>query len=148
MANRNEMTRVKALEYVMNNYEDMPDDVYDKLASIKASIEKKSTNSGKTKKETQADEFVKEEIIDLLTIQEKLKVTDILNSGEFSDYEKAAGKPITAQKITAVLTKMVNEDKTVIKTVDKKVSYFSLAAYTPWELAGEVEEAEERGEEA
>lgn len=141
MANKNEMTRVKALEYVLDNYEeDMPADVVEKIKGIKASIEKKSTSGGKTKKEVKADEVLKAEIINVLTLQDKLRITDLLNNGDYSDYEAEAKKPITAQKLTATLTKMADEDKTVVKIVDKKVSYFSLA-YTP-----EEEEAEE-GEE-
>lgn len=79
---------------------------------------KKSTKSEtKTQKENVA---IMEIIIDTLTsLAKPVRITDIQNANEkLTD--------LSNQKMSALLKKLVDTDK-VVKTIDKKVAYFSIA---------------------
>jgi hypothetical protein len=70
------------------------------------------------------NEVAKERIIDVLAGKDKgVRVADILPEVDFSDL---SFKP-SSQKISALLKQMAENDKTVVKTTDKKTSLFSLA---------------------
>ena len=82
-------------------------------------LNKKSTS--KTPSKTQiANENIKKVIVDTLSTFEKpITITDIQNANtELTE--------LSNQKISALLTQLVN-DKVVVRTTDKKKAYFSIA---------------------
>lgn len=93
---------------------------------IQGRIEVLSRKSGSRKpsKLQKENEVAKERIIDVLAGKDKgVRVADILAEVDFSDL---SFNP-SSQKISALLKQMAENDKTVVKTTDKKTSLFSLA---------------------
>jgi hypothetical protein len=87
-------------------------------------LKKKSENRKATKNQTENAE-IKEVILTVLAeMSNGGRATDIMNAVKSVDTEKYA--TLTNQRVSAILKQMVEED-TVVKTVDKKVSTFSLA---------------------
>lgn len=100
----------------------------DYLTNELALLDKKSANKKPSKTQV-ANEGIKDLIEDVLSASDKaLTVTEILASGVF--------EPLTSpQKISALLKQMIEAGK-VVKTVEKKVSRFSV-------VSDEVEEVDE-----
>lgn len=92
----------------------------DYLTNELALLDKKSANKKPSKTQV-ANERVKDLIEDVLSASDKaLTVTEILASGVF--------EPLTSpQKISALLKQMIEAGK-VVKTVEKKVSRFSVVS--------------------
>lgn len=90
------------------------------LTNELALLDKKSANKKPSKTQV-ANEGVKDLIEDVLSASDKaLTVTEILASGVF--------EPLTSpQKISALLKQMIEAGK-VVKTVEKKVSRFSVVS--------------------
>ena len=89
-----------------------------------ALLTKKAENKKATKNQTENAE-IKEVILSVLAeMSNGGRATDIMNSVKATDTEKYA--TLTNQRLSEILKQMVEED-TVVKTVDKKVSTFSLA---------------------
>lgn len=90
------------------------------LTNELALLDKKSANKKPSKTQV-ANEGIKDLIEDVLSASDKaLTVTEILASGVF--------EPLTSpQKISALLKQMVEAGK-VVKTVEKKVSRFSVVS--------------------
>ena len=110
------MTRVEALEIAIN-LADGQDEVVEKLESIKAQLSKKRTSTSPTKKQRE-NEVVKDEIFAILSESEsKLRASDIV---------KLADEKYTLPKVTAMLKQLVDSGK-VVREVEKKISYFSVA---------------------
>jgi hypothetical protein len=87
-------------------------------------LKKKSENRKATKNQTENAE-IKEVILTVLAeMSNGGRATDIMNAVKSVDTEKYA--TLTNQRVSAILKQMVEED-TVVKTIDKKVSTFSLA---------------------
>lgn len=82
-------------------------------------LEKKASKSGSTKTQKENVEIMTRLIEELDTIGKAVTITEMQR---FSEY---AGT-FSNQKISALLKKLVDEGK-VVKTVDKKKSYFSVA---------------------
>ena len=87
-------------------------------------LKKKSENRKATKNQTENVE-IKEVILEVLTSMGKGRATDIMNAVKATDEVQYA--TLTNQRVSAILKQMVENDGTVVKTVDKKVSTFSLA---------------------
>ena len=100
------------------------------LTNELALLDKKSANKKPSKTQIE-NEGVKDLIEDVLSASDKaLTVTEILASGVF--------EPFTSpQKISALLKQMIDAGK-VVKTVEKKVSRFSVVS-----ISNEVEEVDE-----
>jgi K+/H+ antiporter YhaU regulatory subunit KhtT len=96
----------------------------DAVEFVEGRIDVLSRKSGSRKpSKVQAEtELAKAKVLEVLT-SEGQTVTEILGKVDFSEF---SFEP-TSQKISAMLKKMVEVDKTVVKTVDKKKSFFSLA---------------------
>jgi hypothetical protein len=110
------ITNVKALEYVIENFEaDLPADVFEKLGKIKASFEKKSENRKATATQTENIGF-KENILAVLADGGSYTVTEIQGK------DTALGA-LSNQRVSALLRQLIDDGK-VEKTVDKKKSYF------------------------
>lgn len=87
-------------------------------------LKKKSENKKATKNQTENAE-IKEVILEVLAkMSNGGRATDIMNAVKSVDTEKYA--TLTNQRVSAILKQMV-EEGTVVKTVDKKISTFSLA---------------------
>ena len=89
------------------------------LTNELALLDKKSANKKPTKVQ-EANEGVKDTIVDVLTENGgKMTVTQIIASGKF--------EPLTSpQKISALLKQLIEAVK-VVKTVEKKTSYFAVS---------------------
>ena len=92
-------------------------DMADKLA------EKRSTPSKADKEKSAEHKAIADEIILVLSTEET-----VTNGMTVSEMQKASEMlaGYSNQKISAILRKMI-ESETVVKTVDKKKSYFSIA---------------------
>lgn len=92
-------------------------DMADKLA------EKRSTPSKADKEKSAEHKAIADEIILVLSTEKT-----VTNGMTVSEMQKASDKlaGYSNQKISAILRKMV-ESKAIVKTVDKKKSYFSIA---------------------
>ena len=88
------------------------------LTNELALLDKKSANKKPTKTQ-EANEGVKDTIVDVLAENGgKMTVTQIIASGKF--------EPLTSpQKISALLKQLIEADR-VVKTVEKKTSYFAV----------------------
>lgn len=84
--------------------------------ALKTSLAKKHTKK-KTEKD-KANEAIMDSIANILSDGSKKTVTEIM---------VALGNEYTSQKVTALIRKM-KEDGTVVRTVDSRVAYFSLAS--------------------
>ena len=115
------MTNVKALQYVVDNFKEMPTDVAEKIGNILATYEKKSASSADRKptKEQIANAetgiAVAKWIMENPTTQ--FTVTEILKT-----CPACADIPST-QKLTPILTKLVGEN-TIAKTTTKGRAYY------------------------
>jgi len=109
-----------AVEYAVKNLQDAPQDVLDKLTALAASLEKKSGAERKPTATQVANEGYKSAIVDFLGNCDKPQtVTDILKG-------VAALEGFSNQKVSALMTQLVNAGA-VVKTSDKRRSYFALA---------------------
>ena len=82
-------------------------------------LDKKNSRSGKPTKVQLANESIKEQIVYALErIGKPVTVTQLLAEDEFTD--------LSNQKMSALL-KQLREGGTVVRTVEKKVAYYSLA---------------------
>ena len=87
-------------------------------------------NSNKSTKVTKLNEEITELVVnELANAGKPTTITDLMNnSNAIKDYTYEEGgevKHLSNQKITSVLNKLVG--KTVVKVVDKKKAYFSVA---------------------
>jgi hypothetical protein len=96
-------------------------------------LNKKNSRSGKPTKTQLANESIKTQIVSVLErVGKPMTVTQLLAESELAD--------LSNQKVSALLTQL-RESKTVVRTVEKKVAYYSLA-----DEVDEVEDTEEMGE--
>lgn len=102
-------------------------EVADRLTDLKAVLAKRAEK--RSEKKDTAQEQIKTEIASVLGLVGKpVTVTEILAQG-------VLGADVSAQRVSAMLKKMVEIDGTVVKTIDKKKSYFSLAVKAEDEVA-------------
>ena len=113
------MTYVQALE---NAIAVVDAETAEKLTTLKAQMEKKrSSGSSKPTKTQLENENIKANILTVLT-DEGQTVSEILPQLD----ETLSSKPLTNQRISALLKQLVDA-KSVVKAIDKKTSLFSLA---------------------
>lgn len=93
----------------------------EKLKLLKAQIEKRHSGSSKPTKTQIENEAIKANILSVLS-SEHQTVSEILPQLDGS----LSVKPLTNQRVSALLRQLKDEEK-VVKTIEKKVSYFSLA---------------------
>lgn len=130
------MTQVSALELAVKVITNVMDGVDTDIASSELSevitklsgmaeklAEKRSTPSKADKEKSAEHKAIADEIILVLSTEET-----VTNGMTVSEMQKASDKlaEYSNQKISAILRKMV-ESGMVVKTVDKKKSYFSVA---------------------
>ena len=130
------MTQVSALEVAIEVITNVMNGVDTDLASSELSeavaklsgmaeklAEKRSTPSKADKEKSAEHKAIADEIILVLSTEET-----VTNGMTVSEMQKASDKlaEYSNQKISAILRKMVDSG-TIVKTVDKKKSYFSIA---------------------
>ena len=113
------MTNKKALEYVVNNYKDMPADVKAKVEAMIASLDKKSGGNRKPTATQIENESYKTTILEILTT-DGMTASEVIKS--HSDFDGMSN-----QKMSALLKQLVDSGK-VTKVKDKKSTIFKLVA--------------------
>ena len=117
------ITKKMVVEMMLADENIASNEVY--VAYLKNELEllkKKSENKKATKNQTENVE-IKEVIIEVLGRMGKGRAGEIQLAVQATDKEKYA--TLTNQRTSAILKQMIDEG-TVVKTVDKKVSTFSL----------------------
>lgn len=112
------MTYVKALDAVLSG-DALTDEVMEKLTALRASLEKKNGAERKPTKEQEANAVLKATIVDYLretgggkTVSDLIKEVECLGN-------------LSNQKVSALMRQLIL-DGVVVKTVDKRKSYFSM----------------------
>lgn len=86
---------------------------------------RKRANQTKTKTQVENDNL-KEVIIEVLTSLDKAAtISEIQDADERLQFDKE-GKPITNQKMSALLKQLV-DNKTITKVIEKRKAYFKIA---------------------
>lgn len=112
------MTYVAALSFVLENCTDLPTEVAEKLAALKAQTEKRNTADRKPTKAQLANEALKAKVAEVLT-SEPATVTELMAR----DADLGA---LSNQKVSALVNALVDEGRAV-KTVEKRKAYFTRA---------------------
>lgn len=112
------MTYVAALNYVLTNVADLPEDVTEKLTALRDQTEKRNTADRKPTKAQVANEALKARVLEVLTA-DPATVTEIMAR----DAELGA---LSNQKVSALVNALVDEGRAV-KSVEKRKSYFARA---------------------
>lgn len=113
------MTNVKALEYVLTNCANLPEDVKAKVEAMKASFEKKSSADRKPTPIQQENMGYKQEILNLLADGNQYTITDIMKGvPSLSD--------LSNQRVSAIVRQMALSGE-VVRVEDKRKAYFKLA---------------------
>lgn len=94
-------------------------ETYAKLKELRVSLQNRSAS--RSAKKADANAQFKGVVLDALrAVGKPATVTELLATGVFE-------VNTTNQRVSAILKQMVENDKTVIKEVDKKKSYFAIA---------------------
>ena len=113
------MTKKNAIAYVIENCE-VPQDVMEKLVSMKAQLEKASNRKGERKptKTQIANEGFKAIIVENMEPGRLYTVTELSKEIPF-------GEELSVQRVSA-LVRQLKESGAVVRTEDKRKAYFSL----------------------
>lgn len=113
------MTNVKAIDFVLTNCSNLPEDVVAKLSAMKVSFEKKSSAERKPTPTQMENQGHKEAILNALSSGEKMTITDLMKAvpelGELSN-----------QRVSAIVRQLTLSGE-VVRTEDKRKAFFSLA---------------------
>lgn len=116
--NTAKMTYVAALTYALENCQ-MPEEVRDKLDSLRAQQMKRNSADKKPTKTQQANANLREVVLNVLReTGSPMTVTEVFNV--MSENPEVA----STQKVSALMRQLLLEGK-VVKTTEKRVSYFS-----------------------
>lgn len=131
------MTNVKAIGYVLENCV-LPDEVFEKIKNIKASLEKKSTGKKKVTKDDLERQEIKDTIFNFLSENEgsQYTITEIMHNIE--GYNKYSN-----QKLSALVKQLVAEGLVEREEDGKGKAVFSLATNKVVEVDLETEEVAE-----
>lgn len=115
----NKMTQKNAIAYVLENCE-LPNDVTEKLVSMKTQLEKKSNKSGERKptKTQLENEVFKACILENMESDRLYTITELTKEIPF-------GVELSVNKVSALVRQLKDAEK-VKRTVDKRKAYFSL----------------------
>ena len=109
------MTNVKALNYVLENVADLPEDVKEKVTAIRDGFVKKAENKKPTKVQVE-NVAIADKIIEYLGTVEQATATEIMNNVE---------GVTSTQKAVALLKPLIPNK--VVKVADKKKVFYKLA---------------------
>ena len=131
------MTNVKAIGYVLENCV-LPDEIFEKIKNIKASLEKKSTGKKKATKDDLERQGIKNTIFNFLSENEgsQYTITEIMHNIE--GYNKYSN-----QKLSALVKQLVAEGLVEREEDGKGKAVFSLATNKVVEVDLETEEVAE-----
>jgi hypothetical protein len=85
-----------------------------------AKLEKRQGENRKPTKTQEANELLKQEILASMEDEKCYTITEMLK-----EFEALAG--LTNQKVSALVRQMMENDKTVVKIIEKRTSYFKKA---------------------
>ena len=89
-------------------------------------LEKKSNSNSKGKLHKEQEILVELVYNELKKINRKVTATELLNaSEELQNFELESGLPMSLNKVSAMLKKLVDTDR-VVKVIDKRKTYFSV----------------------
>lgn len=112
------ITYVAALSYAIENLVDAPAEVIEKLSTLRMQTEKRNSAEKKPTKTQVANEAYGEMVLEVLRNSDKpLTITQIM------DADETLGK-LNNQKVSAVVRGLGDK---VVKTIEKRKSYFALA---------------------
>ena len=110
------MTYVRALNYVLENYTDMPEDVAEKLEALRAQTEKRHSSSDKPTKAQTENAELSNQLYELMLEKGKHTVSEWMAFGEpFSE--------MSNQKVSALM-RVLEKSGRVVKSAEKRKSYF------------------------
>lgn len=90
-------------------------------------LNKKRAKGGTTKTQKENEVVATMLVEELAKINKPITITDLMNSSEtIANYRLENGNALSNQKISAIFKQLV-ENKTLVKVIDKKKSYFSIA---------------------
>ena len=84
-------------------------------------LEKKSSKSGQTSKQKANASLKAEMLVELTRIGKPVTVSEFMSLTRFN-----LENEFSNQKVSAMLNQLVRDNENVVKTVDKKKSYFSV----------------------
>jgi hypothetical protein len=116
MTNTSKMTQRAALTYAIENLSDAPADVLDKLNAMLVALDKKNSAERKPTAKQTENASIKAQILAGMEPDVQYTSADVAKSYE----------GLTVQRVSALLTQLVN-DGALVKTVDKRKSFYSLA---------------------
>lgn len=116
MTNTSKMTQRTALLYAIENLPDAPADVLDKLNAMLVVLDKKNSAERKPTAKQTENASIKAQILAGMEPDVQYTSADVAKSYE----------GLTVQRVSALLTQLVN-DGALVKTVDKRKSFYSLA---------------------
>lgn len=118
MKNTDKMTNVKALTFILDNVDGLPDDVIEKLIKMRESYEKKSTSRKPTAAQM-ANVELSERVLEFLATVENVQAKDLVKPLDLS----------SSQKASSLLNALVKDGK-AFKTTVKGNTLFSLTPFT------------------
>lgn len=118
MKNTDKMTNVKALTFILDNVDGLPDDITEKLIKMRESYEKKSTSRKPTAAQL-ANVELSEHVLEFLATVENVQAKDLVKPLDLS----------SSQKASSLLNMLVKEGK-VFKATVKGDTLFSLTPFT------------------
>lgn len=90
-------------------------------------LNRKNSKGGATKTQVENAKVAEMLIAELAKIGKAVTITDLMNmSDTVKEYRLENGNPLSNQKISAILKQQIEAGK-VVKVIDKKKSYFSVA---------------------
>lgn len=90
-------------------------------------LNKKSVKGGTTKTQKENEVVATMLIEELAKVNKPITITDLMNASEtIANYRLENGNALSNQKISAIFKQLV-ENKTLVRVIDKKKSYFSIA---------------------
>ena len=90
-------------------------------------LNRKNARGGATKTQVENAKVAEMLIAELAKIGKAVTITDLMNmSDTVKEYRLENGRPLSNQKISAILKQQVDAGK-VVKVIDKKKSFFSVA---------------------
>lgn len=90
-------------------------------------LNKKSSKTGTTKTQVENSKVAEMLVAELAKIAKPITITDLMNaSSTIKNFRLENGNPLSNQKISAIFKQLV-DNKTLVKVIDKKKSYFSIA---------------------
>lgn len=121
-------TRKVILGEILNIAEVQANEEYvTELNKIITQLEKKNVKSGATKTQKENEIVANMLVEELEKVGKPITITDLMNTSEvIKEYRLENGNALSNQKISAIFKQLV-ENKTLVKVIDKKKSYFSIA---------------------